>query len=216
MIRFIHLSDVHLGAVPDRGCPWSHEREEEIWETFRRVIVGIRKNPVDLLFIAGDLFHRQPLLRELREVDDLFASIPDTRVFLMAGDHDYIKEDSFYRNFVWSRNVTFFDREQQSCVEIADKQIFVYGMSYEHPEIRTPLYDEWKPQNKPGFHVLLAHGGEVGYCPMDFTRLAAAGFDYIALGHSHKPHTVCRDKIVYAGALEPQDRRKAWIYRRGI
>ena len=51
MIRFIHLSDVHLGAVPDRGCPWSHEREEEIWETFRRVIVGIRKNPVDLLFI---------------------------------------------------------------------------------------------------------------------------------------------------------------------
>ena len=40
MIRFIHLSDVHLGAVPDRGCPWSHEREEEIWETFRRVIVG--------------------------------------------------------------------------------------------------------------------------------------------------------------------------------
>ena len=32
MIRFIHLSDVHLGAVPDRGCPWSHEREEEIWE----------------------------------------------------------------------------------------------------------------------------------------------------------------------------------------
>ena len=206
MIRFIHLPDVHLGAVPDRGCPWSHEREEEIWETFRRVIVGIRKNPVDLLFIAGDLFHRQPLLRELREVDDLFASIPDTRVFLMAGDHDYIKEDSFYRNFVWSRNVTFFDREQQSCVEIADKQIFVYGLSYEHPEIRTPLYDEWKPQNKPGFHVLLAHGGEVGYCPMDFTRLAAAGFDYIALGHSHKPHTVCRDKIVYAGALEPQDR----------
>ena len=67
-----------------------------------------------------------------------------------------------------------FDREQQSCVEIADKQIFVYGLSYEHPEIRTPLYDEWKPQNKPGFHVLLAHGGEVGYCPMDFTRLAAA------------------------------------------
>ena len=34
MIRFIHLADVHLGAVPDRGCPWSHEREEEIWETF--------------------------------------------------------------------------------------------------------------------------------------------------------------------------------------
>ena len=68
MIRFIHLADVHLGAVPDRGCPWSREREEEIWETFRRVIATIRKSPVDLLFIAGDLFHRQPLLSELREI----------------------------------------------------------------------------------------------------------------------------------------------------
>ena len=28
-MRFIHLADVHLGAVPDRGCPWSKEREEE-------------------------------------------------------------------------------------------------------------------------------------------------------------------------------------------
>ena len=70
-MRFIHLADVHLGAVPDRGCPWSSRREEEIWETFRRVIAGIRENPVDLLFIAGDLFHRQPLLRELKEVAGL-------------------------------------------------------------------------------------------------------------------------------------------------
>ena len=42
-MRFIHLADVHLGAVPDRGCPWSKEREEEIWSTFRRVIAGIRE-----------------------------------------------------------------------------------------------------------------------------------------------------------------------------
>ncbi len=65
-----------LGAVPDRGCPWSSRREEEIWETFRRVIAGIRENPVDLLFIAGDLFHRQPLLRELKEVNNLFFHHP--------------------------------------------------------------------------------------------------------------------------------------------
>ena len=43
--------------------------------TFRRVIAGIRENPVDLLFIAGDLFHRQPLLRELKEVNNLFSTI---------------------------------------------------------------------------------------------------------------------------------------------
>ena len=87
-MRFIHLAAVNLGAVPDRGCPWSEKRENEIWETFRRVITGIRENPVDLLFIAGDLFHRQPLLSELKEVNELFASIPKTRVYLMAGLHE--------------------------------------------------------------------------------------------------------------------------------
>ena len=115
MIRFIHLADVHLGAVPDRGCPWSHEREEEIWETFRRVIASVRRDPVDLLFIAGDLFHRQPLLKELKEVNYLFSTIPETRVFLMAGNHDYIKRNSFYRGFAWEPNVTFFDSEKMSC-----------------------------------------------------------------------------------------------------
>ena len=49
-MRFIHLADVHLGAVPDRGYPWSEKRENEIWGTFRRIIAGIREHPVDLLF----------------------------------------------------------------------------------------------------------------------------------------------------------------------
>ena len=35
-MRFIHMADVHLGAVPDSGCPWSAFRENEIWETILR------------------------------------------------------------------------------------------------------------------------------------------------------------------------------------
>ncbi len=206
MIRFIHLADVHLGAVPDRGCPWSHEREEEIWETFRRVIASVRRDPVDFLFIAGDLFHRQPLLRELKEVNYLFSTIPETRVFLMAGNHDYLKQDSFYKGFSWEPNVVFFEQEMRSCVEIPEKNTFVYGMSYRHQEIREPLYDTWKPEDRPGFHVLLAHGGDEKHIPIDAKRLTAAGFTYLALGHIHKPQAVIRGKALYPGALEPVDR----------
>ena len=85
MVRFIHLADVHLGAAPDRGCPWSHAREEEIWETFRRVIASISRDPVDLLFIAGDLFHRQPPPERTERSELSLSTIPETRVFLMAG-----------------------------------------------------------------------------------------------------------------------------------
>ena len=37
-MRFIHIADVHLGMQPDAGFPWSEERGEAIWESFRRII----------------------------------------------------------------------------------------------------------------------------------------------------------------------------------
>ena len=202
-MRFIHLADVHLGAVPDRGCPWSEKRANEIWETFRRVIAGIRENPVDLLFIAGDLFHRQPLPHELKEVNELFSGIPETRIYLMAGDSDYLKADSFYRSFPWAPNVTFFEKERVTCVENPEDGIYVYGMSYEHPEIVEPMYDDVRPAKKEGVHILLAHGGDEKHCPVNVAALAGAGFDYIALGHFHTPQNVIRDMAAYSGALEP-------------
>ena len=205
-MRFIHLADVHLGAVPDRGCPWSRWREEGIWETFRRVIAGIRENPVDLLFIAGDLFHRQPLLRELKEVNYLFSTIPDTRVYLMAGNHDYIKKDSFYKNFEWEKNVYFFSEEKLTCIKDPKLDVYVYGLSYHHQEITEPLYDPARPQEGEGLHILLAHGGDTRHIPMNVKGILASGFDYVAMGHIHKPEILFRDRAAYAGALEPIDR----------
>lgn len=205
-MKFIHLADVHLGAAPDRGFPWSQEREEEIWETFRRVIAGIRENPVDFLFIAGDLFHRQPLLRELKEVNYLFSTIPETRVFLMAGNHDYMKRDSFYRTFSWGPNVVLFKGEQVTCVEEAAKGVSVYGLSYEHQEILSPLYDSVQPRPGEGIHILMAHGGDERHIPLRAERLLANGFDYVALGHIHKPQVLKEHQAAYSGALEPLDR----------
>lgn len=205
-MRFIHLADVHLGAVPDRGCPWSEKREEEIWETFRRVIAGIRENPVDFLFISGDLFHRQPLLRELKEVSHLFSSISGTRIYLMAGNHDYLRKDSFYRGFPWPENVVFFENEKLICVRDPGQEVYVYGLSYEHREIEQPLYDGARPMEGAGFHILLAHGGDATHIPINVKALASAGFDYLALGHIHKPAVLLRDRAAYAGALEPIDR----------
>ena len=65
-MRFIHTGDIHLGATPEKGHPWAEGRGDEIWNTFERLILEIKNNPVDLLMIAGDLFHIQPLLRELK------------------------------------------------------------------------------------------------------------------------------------------------------
>ena len=62
-MKFIHIADVHLGVTPDAGMLWSETRSRDIWNSFRLVIEQARVQRVDLLLIAGDLFHRQPVKR---------------------------------------------------------------------------------------------------------------------------------------------------------
>ena len=84
-MKFIHTADVHLGVKPDAGRAYTKNRPEEIWKSFEKLIRLCEREKTDLLVIAGDLFHRQPLLREMKEVNALFARLTHTKVVLVAG-----------------------------------------------------------------------------------------------------------------------------------
>ena len=174
-MRFIHIADVHLGMQPDAGFPWSEERGEAIWESFRRIIRLAVREKTDFLLIAGDLFQRQPLLRELKEVNDLFASIPETIVVLIAGNHDYVKRESFYRGFDWADNVVMLLSPEPDCVEVPEKKTAVYGCSYDKKEILENRLDGVRPEGKMKYHLLLAHGGDARHMPWNPGRMAQAG-----------------------------------------
>ena len=64
-MKFIHIADVHWGARPEREQTFGMIREQEIKETFQRVIDHANKQQVDLLLIAGDLFDQPPTQQEL-------------------------------------------------------------------------------------------------------------------------------------------------------
>lgn len=202
-MKFIHIADIHLGAVPDKGHAWSELRREEIWRSFRAVVREAEKEQVDLLLIAGDLFHRQPLRRELKEVNYLFGRLTRTQVVLIAGNHDYLQKDSCYLGFDWEENVTFLEGQECGCVRFPELETTVYGFSYYKREITEPLYDDLHPERTRGCHILLAHGGDESHIPINRRRILESGFDYIALGHIHKPHFLADNRAAYAGALEP-------------
>ena len=211
-MKFFHTADVHLGAEPDRGFPWSRDRSRELWESFRNVIRQAGAEHADLFLIAGDLFHRQPLVRELKEVNALFASIPDTRIVLMAGNHDPMKQNSAYRNFPWAKNVSWFREPMSETLEFPELGVSVTGLSYDRKEIREPLYDRIRAGGRQPCKILLAHGGDDRHIPFSKERLLGAGFDYIALGHIHKPQELVRDKMLYPGALEPIDKNDTGVH----
>ena len=53
---------------------------------------------------------------------------------------------------------------------------------------------------------LLVHGGDENNLPIQKSLLEKSGFDYIAMGHIHKPQQVIPGLAAYAGALEPTDK----------
>lgn len=204
-MKFIHIADVHLGAKPDRNKPWAKERERHSWQALEEVIARAREEHVDLILIAGDLFHRQPLLRELKEVNYLFSKLEHTHVVLIAGNHDYLSPNSYYRTFKWGENVHFLKEEHVEFVEIPMLRTRVYGLSYWHRELKKHLYDGIQIEEGRFYNILLAHGGDEQHIPFRTNEFLKAKFDYTACGHIHKPIQMVENKVIMAGALQPID-----------
>ena len=205
-MKFIHLSDVHLGIVPDKNKSWSQDRYQEIYDTFKIVIESAIDQKVDLVLIAGDLFHGQPLLKELKEINYLFEKIAPVQVVIIAGNHDYVKDNSFYNSFKWSKNVHFILNDQIECVEIPELNTNIYGMSYHSREIKFPIYDNVIPANRNRINILLGHGGDVNHIIVDENKFIENGFDYSAFGHIHKGYINRAKHFAYSGSLEPTDK----------
>lgn len=220
-MKFIHTADIHLGASPDSSMSWAADRGSELWETFYHLLDKAEKTDTDLMLIAGDLFHRQPLKRELKELNYRFSQLTHTKVVIVAGNHDYIGAQSFYKDFEWTDNVVFFRKNHISYVYLASLNLVVYGMSYDRQEITEAMYDNLRPMRrlKDGSplpegcrHILLAHGGDSRHIPINWEKLRQAGFDYVALGHIHKPWIDDKSPMAYAGALEPIDRNDEGVH----
>lgn len=164
------------------------------------------RTKADLLLIAGDLFHRQPLLRELKEVNACLGSLSSAQVVLIIGNHDYLKPDSYYRTFHWSENIhPLLDSEIQ-CVELPEIDTAVYGCSYHTREISERPYISAFAPGRQKHEILMLHGGDERHIPIDSREILGLGYDYVALGHIHKPRELVPGRIAYSGAPEPVDK----------
>lgn len=201
------MADVHLGAKPDSDYPWGKERAREIEESFEDIIHICAKEQIELLLIAGDLYHRQPLLRELREINQLFERIPQTKVVIIAGNHDYIGPRSHYLDFPWAKNVVMLKSEQLEKVYFPELNTEVYGFSHHRRNIPEARLTCVHPEANDCCHILIAHGGDEKNIPMDCDQVAKLPFDYIALGHIHKP-TIISSKCAFCGSFEPLDKNE--------
>ena len=202
-MKFIHMADMHLGALPDAGKPWADTRARELWDTFSDICEACNRERADLLLIAGNLFDRQPLNKELKEAAYILGKLNRTQVVIMAGDCDYLRPNDNYSTYPWPDHVHFFKNESIDKLYFNFLDTEIWGLSYMHSTITGSLYDELSPEINDTYHILLAHGGDEEHIPINRIQLATAGFDYVALGHSMQPRLYEREKCACCGSPEP-------------
>ena len=202
-MKFVHIADLHLDT-PLISLKNNREliknRRNEHKQIFKDVIKFVKKEKVDALFIAGDLFEHKFVEKSTIEfIINSLEIIPDTKVFITPGNHDPFIKNSPYTTFEWPSNVKIFG-EKIEKVSLAEK-IDVYGMGFENFEVAENNFKNFKVEDKEKINFLITHGTLNGASGKynDINSKYLDQFDYVALGHIHLP--MFEEKIVYSGAL---------------
>jgi len=210
-VRVLHTADLHL----ESPFAWSGEdrqrgrlRRVELTETFAAIIDMAKREQVQVMLIAGDLFeHKHATRSTAKFVDEQCRRIPETRIFISPGNHDPYLPASLYATYPWATNVHVFG-PQVERVDLPDLPVSIYGWGF--PDWEVPSYQLGSLHvADPGrINLVVVHGGEGAYHPFRPVDLGRIGADYIALGHIHKQE-IClagpggRVLARYCGSPEP-------------
>lgn len=204
-MKFIHIADVNLGARPDRGRIWSDARTKEIYSTFHRLIEVCEEQKIELLLIAGDLFYEKPTTQNLKDLDFQLRKIPYTKTVIIAGDQDYMDPGSPWETYTFESNTVVMPKDQAASVFFEDLNVCVTGYSYGHATYTGRILERIRPGREGAYNILLGHGGDAEHMPFSKEHVAQLGFQYVALGHMHKPAHILKNQMAFAGTLEPLD-----------
>lgn len=207
-MNFVHIADMHFD-VPFTTLNKNNlgnTRRLEQREAFRKIIEYIKQNQIDFLFICGDLYEHEYVKQSTIEfINNQFKEIPNTKIYIVPGNHDPKIKDSYYSKYNFNENVHIFGYDIE---KISEENIDLYGFGFENFYMKNTKVNEIKIDNPNKINILLTHGSIDGgydelreYNPMKENELKNLEFDYIALGHIHKPYYGQNgQKIIYPGS----------------
>lgn len=209
-MKFVHLADLHLDAKFDSlssidGLPQKRRLEQR--KALKDVVEYIKENDIKLFLISGDLYEQNYIRKSSIEyVNKLFEEIPDTQIFIAPGNHDPYIKNSFYSTYIWSKNVHIFN---ENIEKIDFEDAHIYGFGFTDFYCKQSEIEEIQVEEPDDINILITHGSLDGgsddlreYNPLRQSKLKQLDFDYIALGHIHKPYynEEKNQKIFYPGS----------------
>lgn len=225
-MKLLHTSDWHLGH-----SLYGFDRLEEQQDMLRQIIEIVRQEKPDALLISGDVYHTTQPSTTIQHlyadtISELHRISPEMSIFVTAGNHDSPSRHEVFSTpwrslNVYSVGTVPADNIDELIFEIPNKG-FVIAVPYVHarnmPEdLYKKLVDRCEELNVGGLPIIMMahtsvsgahfnghdHSNEVTIGGIDCVSADKFGhmFDYLALGHIHKPQTLRkRDPMIrYSG-----------------
>ena len=227
-MRFLHLADLHLGKqmndvslLPD---------QEYVLEQIVSIADSERADAVLIAGDVYQRSSPQAEAMALFDSFVSRLSGMGKAVFIISGNHDSAQRISYFSSLIRSSGVhvteAFDGRMQSAVLRDGDGEIVIWMLPFLRPsQVKRKLPEEkiitcqdaigavlrQTPVDPAKRNILLCHQFITGSETSDSEEMAVGGldnidasvfdaFDYVALGHIHKPQKVLRDTLRYAGS----------------
>lgn len=215
-MKILHTADLHLGQILYQN----YDREDEHEHFFNQLEKWCHDEHPDALLVSGDVFDiQQPSAGMKRFFNERFVSLarqnPGMTIVVTAGNHDSasrIQADSPVWSFADAHLVgvpptvelseTAEGWEDRFIIRLESGYIIALPYySGERKDIVQAILDRVARENTDGKPiVMMAHlaitgtdvtgHGEIGNLRTFELSTMGSGWDYLALGHIHKPQTL--------------------------
>jgi len=216
MTKYLHTADIHLGKTY-RTSADEAERYEDFFRMLGFIVSDAIAEKVDFVLIAGDLFHTGQILpRTFARTIETLQLLKDAGIPCVAveGNHDWIhRRDSISWMEALSQmgyihllrptrtenggyHFDPFDYEQGIGGHIEIKGLNIYGLGYIGTQAGNHVQRICEAVTTKN-NILLFHVGVWTFSPVEIGNMKpeealplADVFDYVALGHGHKPYII--------------------------
>jgi DNA repair protein SbcD/Mre11 len=213
MVRFAHISDVHLGGWKQPEMQALNER------SFSLAIDKCIESKLDFVLIVGDLFDTAyPGIEVLKETFAEFKKLKEARIpcYIIAGSHDYSVSGKTFLDVLekagFCKNITSTEiNEEKQIITLnptIHENVAIYGYPGKKSGLEIPDLRKIKINDAPGmFKIFMLHttlDKAKGTLPIDSieTDLLPKA-DYYALGHLHMDFQY--QNFVYPGPVFPNN-----------
>jgi len=210
-MKILHTSDWHIGHNF-----FKIDRSREFKDFFEWLLKTIQEEGIDILLVSGDIFDTyNPSNEALKLYYDFLNRCKELlkKVIIIGGNHDSVKNLIAPKEILKILDIVVVSGAEDDFCEVVEFDDFnIVAISYLRDGIlsKNSLKELYSSKlNKTKKNIAMGHltisGSKFGESEREIGGLETIsntifeGYDYVALGHIHKPQKIT-ENIVYSGS----------------